>query len=295
MKWKVYASLITLFLAVGGMALTFAFRSPNASPKLFSSQELATQAANFRSTRPVEQLSLRWEANQEAVDRGHFIYNISCMTCHGVNGDGVSITPEGLPIRPRDFTGKSHITQQVMFKFKSLASTDPLALDEDLKKTIKEGLPGTPMPAFSNLSNEEINDLLEYIKTFGYAEWRFKQPTVAALQVPPVPQDLASQPRIDQGRALFTSRGCIACHGDIEQGGKPPVALPTQWLDDEGNTILVWPRNFAFDPLRRPHPQDMFKTIRLGIGGTAMMANPLSDEETWDLIAYVLHLQSTGQ
>ena len=44
-----------------------------------------------------------------------------------------------------------------------------------------------------------------------------------------------------------------------------------------------------------PHPQDMFKTIRLGIGGTAMLANPLSDEETWDLIAYVLHLQSTGQ
>ena len=290
MKWIALASLITVFLAVGGWALiTFAYRSPNASPKLFSSQELATQDANFRSTRPSEDLTVRWEPNQEAVERGHFIYNISCMTCHGINGDGVSITPEGLPIRPRDFTGKSHLTQQVMFKFKSLNKTEPLALDEDLKKTIREGLPGTPMPGFSSLSVEEIEDLLEYIKTFGYAEWRFEQPTVPALQVPTVPQDMASQQRIDQGRELFTSRGCTACHGDIEQGGQRLQTLVDEW----GNPTL--PRNFAFDPLRRPHPQDIFKTIRLGIGGTPMPANALSDEETWNLIAYVLHLRELGQ
>ncbi len=258
MKWVAFAALITVFLAVGGWALiTFAMRSPNASPKLFSSQELAAQEAIFLSTRPSEELTVRWEPNQEAVERGHFIYNISCMTCHGFNGDGASVTPEGLPIRPRDFTGKSHITQQVMFKFKSLNKTDPLALDEDLKKTIREGLPGTPMPGFSILSDQDIEDLLEYIKTFGYAVWRFKQPTVPALEVPPVPLDLTSQARIDEGRTLFTSRGCIACHGDIEQGGSPPVQFPTEWQDEEGKTILVWPRNFASDPLRRPDPQDI--------------------------------------
>lgn len=296
MKWVALAALITVFLAVGGWALlTFAVRSPNASPKLFSSQELATQEANFRSTRPAEDLTVRWKpTNQDSVDRGRFLYNVNCMTCHGVNGDGVSITPEGLPIRPRDFTGKSHITQQIMFKFKSLNKTDPLALDADLKKTIKEGLPGTPMPGFSILSDQEIADLLDYIKTFGYAEWRFEQPTVPALQVPPVPQDLASQPRIDLGRALFTSAGCSACHGAIEQGGRPPVQFPTEWQDEEGKPILVWPRNFALDPLRRPDPQDIFKTVRLGIGGTAMPANLLTDEETWNLIAYVLHLRQLG-
>ena len=142
MKWIALASLITVFLAVGGLALTFAFRSPNASPNLFSSQELATQEADFRSTRQVEGLTVRWEpVDQDAVERGRFIYNISCMTCHGVNGDGSPVTPEALAIRPRDFTGKSHVNQQVMFKFKSLNKTDPLALDEDLKKTIREGLP----------------------------------------------------------------------------------------------------------------------------------------------------------
>ncbi|MCH8961459.1 MAG: cytochrome c [Bacteroidetes bacterium] len=103
-----------------------------------------------------------------------------------------------------------------------------------------------------------------------------------------------SQQRADDGRSLFKSRGCAGCHGDIENGVTPPVELPTQWRDAEGNPILVWPRNFAVDPLKRPRLQDIFKTIRLGIKGTPMPANPVSDEETWNLIAYVLHLKQLG-
>ena len=48
MKQIVLAFLITAFLGVGGVALTFAIRSPDASPKLFSSQELAGQEAAYR-------------------------------------------------------------------------------------------------------------------------------------------------------------------------------------------------------------------------------------------------------
>ena len=54
------------------------------------------------------------------------------------------------------------------------------------------------------------------------------------------------------------------------------------------------PRNFDVDPIRRPSPPGIFNTIRLGIGGTVMPANPVSDEETWNLIAYVLHLRQLG-
>jgi len=294
-KHVVFAILITLVLGVGGVALTFAFRSPDAAAKLFSPQELAQQETEYRSRTGGTTQTVLWEPNQEVAERGRFLYTVSCMTCHGVDGDGEPVTPEGLPIRPRDFSGRSHKSQQVMFKFTSLNKTEPLALDEDLRKTIKEGLPGTPMPGFSNLSADDIDALLEYIKTFGYASWKFERPQKPAIQVPQTPLDLASQSRVESGSGLFKSRGCIACHGDVEQGGTPPVALPTEWLDDEGKPIFVMPRNFATEPLRRPHPEDIFKTIQLGIGGTVMPANPLPDDDTWDLIAFVLHLQQQGE
>lgn len=294
MKWVAIAALITAFLAVGAVALTFAIRSADASPKLLSDQERQQRDRDYRFNLPDQELNVRWTPNQDAVEKGRFIYNINCMTCHGPNGDGSPVTPEGLPIKPRDFTGKSHINQKVMFKYKSLNKTDSLALDEDLKKTIREGLPGTPMPGFSILSDDDLTALLEYIKTFAYEVWRYEQPTDPVLQVPPVPEDLMSQVRVDGGRTLFTGRGCVACHGNIEAGAKPPVPLPTEWKDESGNTISVMPRNFAVDPIRRPSPPDIFKTIRLGIGGTLMPANPVSDEETWNLIAYVLHLRQLG-
>ena len=294
MKQILFAFLITAALGVGGVALTFAFRTADASPNLFSFQELQEQEAAYRTGVAAEVLTVQWTPDQEAVERGRDAYNVRCMTCHGVNGDGSPVTPEGLAIRPRDFTGKSHVAQKVMFKFKSLNNADPLALDEDLKKTIREGLPGTPMPGFSSLSDEEINDLLEYIKTFAYPVWKFKQPEqLPVIETPPVPQDLMSQERVEEGRGLYASRGCRACHGDIEQGGNPLDGLVNDWLR-EGTPVPIMPRNFALDPLRRPGIQDIFKTIRLGIGGTPMPANALSDQETWSLIAYILELRQLG-
>lgn len=294
MKWVAIASLITAFLAVGSVALTFAIGSADASPKFLSVQESEQRTREYRSTLPDQDLIVRWTPDQEMVKKGRFLYTVNCMTCHGSNGDGSPITPEGLPIEPRDFTGKSHINQMVMFKYTSLNKTDQLALDEDLKKTIKEGLPGTPMPGFSILSDDDLNALVDYIKTFAYEVWTYKQPPGPVLQVPPVPENLMSEARVGEGRTLFTNRGCLACHGNIEQGTKPPVALPTEWKDESGNTISVMPRNFAVDPIRRPSPPGLFNTIRLGIGGTVMPANPVSDEETWNLIAYVLHLRQLG-
>jgi mono/diheme cytochrome c family protein len=226
--------------------------------------------------------------------QGRLLYRVRCSTCHGADGTGNPITPEGLAVSPRDFTGMSHIAQKVVFKFNTSDRRDMLALDEDLKETIRNGLPGTPMPGFSTLSDAEIDALLEYVKAFGYVAWKFKQPTQPALQVPPVPADLKAQRRVDAGRALFASRGCAACHGDIEKGGQPIQGLVTEWVKD-GMPVPILPRNFAAEPLRKPDPSDIFKTIRLGVKGTPMPANAVSDEETWSLLAYVLHLRELGQ
>jgi mono/diheme cytochrome c family protein len=252
------------------------------------------EALNRLADQYVKGLEVRWEPDMGKVEQGRLLYKFRCSTCHGVNGDGTPITPEALSVSPRDFTGVSHRTQKVVFKFNTSDRPDMLALDEDLKKTIREGLPGTPMPGFANLNDEEIDALVEYVKTFGYVAWKFHQPVRPALQVPPVPQDLRSQRRVEAGKVLFAQRGCLACHGDIEKGGKPLQGLVTEWMK-EGQPVPIQPRNFALEPLRRHDLQDMFRTIRLGVKGTPMPPNPVSDEETWNLIAYVLHLRQLGQ
>jgi mono/diheme cytochrome c family protein len=375
----VFAALITAFLAVGAVALTFAFRSPAPSPRLFTLQELQQEENVYRTQvvtdaeafiistigpllgqitpqererlekgltdvkallgklgrippqgeippqgvnnkivenivavlkgvetpqlkdalseladQYVKQLEVRWEPNMEKMAQGRLLYRVRCSTCHGADGTGNPITPEGLAVSPRDFTGKSHSTQKVVFKFNTSDRPGMLALDEDLKETIRNGLPGTPMPGFSTLSDAELDALLEYVKAFGYVAWKFNQPTRPALQTPPVPADLSAPRRVDAGRALFANRGCTACHGDIEKGGQPIQGLVTEWLKD-GEPVPVMPRNFASEPLRRPGPDGVFKTIRLGVKGTPMPANPVSDEETWNLVAYVLHLKQLSQ
>ena len=110
--------------------------------------------------------------------------SVRCMTCHGVNGDGKPVTPEYLSVPPRDFTGQSHAIGRLTFKFTSLNWSDPLALDEDLEKTIREGLPGTPMPGFQDLTDEEMDAVMDYIKSFGYGWWKYQRPSEGGNRSP---------------------------------------------------------------------------------------------------------------
>ncbi len=372
MKQVLIAALITLFLLVGGVALTFAFQAPEDNPRVFSpedanQEELAYRTETVRSAeelisggitllmanapreeqaavRPVLstvranlaklgqvtereennrlvdesvnnlrainapsmqtaiyrladhidlRLRVRWEPDMAKVDVGWEVYQQNCATCHGAYGDGEQITPEGLSVFPRDFTGKSHRSRSVVFKFNTSDRPDMLALDEDLRKTIREGLPGTPMPGFSDFSNEETDAVIEFIKTFGYSAWKFNHPSGPGIIVPEMPADFDSPESVETGRELFVSRGCQACHGDVENGGPPLANQVTDWVY-HGELRPIVPRDYAHDPIRRPAIEDMFKTIRLGVKGTPMLANNISDDDTWDIIAYVLYVKQLG-
>ncbi len=289
------ALIVTVFLAVGAtLVAQFGFRSPAPTPKIFSAQSFVAAEESYRSQPENQPLQIRWEPDTAKVEQGRLLYGHNCSTCHGPNGDGQPITPEGLSVAPRDFTGQSHNTGKVVFKFNTSNRDNMLASDEDLIRTIRDGLPGTPMPGFSELTEAETAALVEYVKSFGYVYWKYNHPDGTALEVPAVPVDFDASTRVEQGRGLFTSRGCVACHGDLEQGGQPLPALPTEWVDLEGNPINIAPRNFATEPLRRGAPEDVYQTIRLGINGTAMVGTDLPDEQTWDLVAYIEFLRQQG-
>lgn len=82
---------------------------------------------------------------------GQLIYEeMGCPICHGHQGDGDGFLAEGLSPKPRDFVDlemMSRLSDMTMFQ------------------SIRNGIPHTAMPAWS-LSDEQIWDVISYIKTF---------------------------------------------------------------------------------------------------------------------------------
>lgn len=86
----------------------------------------------------------------------HFgLYRKHCVRCHGVTGDGKGPAARLLDPYPRDFRlGK--------FKFKSTPiGTKPTRLD--LARILRTGIPGTSMPSFRLLKDEDLEALIDYV------------------------------------------------------------------------------------------------------------------------------------
>jgi len=86
----------------------------------------------------------------------HGLYRLHCVHCHGISGDGRGPTARFLNPYPRDY-------RRGVFKFKSTyASARPTSAD--LHRVLYEGIPGTSMPSFSLLPENEVEALVEYVK-----------------------------------------------------------------------------------------------------------------------------------
>ena len=75
----------------------------------------------------------------------------ACKTCHGVNGNGLGIMAQGLNPSPRNF-GCKETMQEVS--------------DGQLFWIIRNGSPGTGMPAFKSLDDREIWQIVHYLRKF---------------------------------------------------------------------------------------------------------------------------------
>ena len=83
-----------------------------------------------------------------ARERGRVLFQANCALCHGVRGDGHGQRRQGLDVPPRDFTDpdwrKRTSPRHVFF-------------------AIREGLAGTPMPAWKSLSQRDAWDLTAFL------------------------------------------------------------------------------------------------------------------------------------
>lgn len=139
-----------------------------------------------------------YSAANAKVSNGQHVYETYCIGCHGPKGDGNGTAAAQLIIKPRNFVDGA-------FKFYHFGEAGPLPTDASLAMTIRNGVPGSAMPAFPLLSEQEVIDVRSYVKNFRNGGWNV--PTTGVAEVPAA---LGIQGKT--GSELFMAAGCNACH-----------------------------------------------------------------------------------
>lgn len=212
--------------------------------------------------------------------QGQTVYEMHCIGCHGAKGDGKGEVADDFVVKPRDFTlGK--------FKF-STTARNTLPTDEDLKKTITNGLPTSAMPNYRLLDDPSKDAVIGYIKTLS-DRWNTEQAQRKYEAASP-PDFVGTPESVGNGEKLFASR-CLMCHGAKKE--QPDVIFSLQWQRTETQACndLIRPALFSDGTIKRgPKVEDIHMSITAGVGGTPMLAwgEIISELDRWHLTSYIL-------
>ena len=172
--------------------------------------------------------------------------------------------------------------------------------DEDLFETITRGMPGSSMPSFSYLSEEERWKLVEHVKhltaetgadgkrinKFEAAEKTGAR--TASVAVPKEPGITVGA--LVKGKESYVRLQCATCHGETGQGdGLSAATLKDTW------GLPLPPRDFTIGAFRGgSQGRDLYLRIRNGMAGTPMPPfddTVLTPEDRWALVHYIQSLR----
>lgn len=102
--------------------------------------------------------------DRQGIERG--LYRQHCASCHGLTGDGAGPTAAAQNPYPRDF-------RNGVYKFTSTSGgAKPFPGNRrqmgDLYRIVRNGIPGSAMPSFANLPDEDIEALVEYVRYLSF-------------------------------------------------------------------------------------------------------------------------------
>jgi mono/diheme cytochrome c family protein len=220
------------------------------------------------------------EAQRES---GRILYARNCAQCHGEKGDGQGYATPHLYPRPRDFT-------TARFKVRTTPN-GALPTHQDLVNVIRRGMPYTSMPAWPELTDQEVSDLAYYITSFS-ADFSNAELVPKPVELPGPPS--ASNESVEQGKKLYEETGCLKCHGNLGRADGPSAPTLT---DDLGQPIraadLTQPWTFRAGSSR----EDIFRTMSTGFNGTPMpsFVDSLSTEQRWAITDFILSLSDSGE
>ncbi|MBX7172270.1 MAG: c-type cytochrome [Pyrinomonadaceae bacterium] len=193
------------------------------------------------------------------------IYTNLCLRCHGDKGDGHGTIATYLDPYPRDFTNAGFMNSKT---------------DDRLMNSIKNGVPGTSMPAWGKvLNDDQVKGVLTYINQNFTKEAR----TEIKKRDVPEKNPVADTPEsVAAGESIYLQR-CTGCHGR-KADGKGPNSLD----------ILPRPRNLLNAGfINKAEDRRLFESILYGVQGTAMppwIDYGLSKDDVGNVINYLRSL-----
>ena len=207
----------------------------------------------------------------ELMELGREKYTISCVPCHGGQGDGNGVVK---------YFGISAV--------KSLHDPDVVKQsDGDIYRTITVGK-GVMKGYANTLSVEDRWAIVAYLEALqGTQEGGARQLWGAAPAVDqggPVDED----PLVAKGRELHTSKTCIACHsldGTKLVSGSFLGLAGTERKFTDGTTAIA-DEAYLRESIKNPNAK-----VVEGYAPGLMVIPPITDEETDALVAFIMSLK----
>ncbi len=274
-RYGLFAAPVALILAAYGGGVTVAERWPSVAPEVVAH-----------------------------TPDGAALYTQNCATCHGERGDGNGVTI--LEPRARYFG---------FDKYKFATTTNAIPSDADLLGLLKRGLPGSAMPAFPQLADDDLVAIIDHIRFLtrkGQFEAIRKKadkdeedfyPAEAIQRVvknstPGTPLTIPTsfptptEASLAHGKKVFQLT-CATCHGPEGRGDGPQVAT----MKNEDGTPNK-PRDLTRGLFKGgAEPQHLYARIMLGIPGTPMPASnaALKQDDVFDLIGFIYSLSKDNK
>jgi len=236
--------------------------------------------------------------------KGETLYKKQCSSCHGALGAGDGKAAYLLYPKPRDFTRG---------EFRLISTTDMTVRDSDLFKTITNGMPGSAMPPWKFLTEEDRWSLVYYVRYLAELgkkksdgeitdeqiqkglSWDEKKNLATEQIDPEAVVKISDEPPVNQdgiarGRALFV-KGCVSCHGAEGKGDG-------QQMMKDSLGISLKPRDLTAGIFKASgSSEDLYYRMIAGLPGSPMPSYQyaFTPEEIWDMIHYVQTLPEGGK